>query len=167
MANVIAISAEEIGDLRKGSETKWITARQWPSPGLHSLGPWVTWLVHGRHETNGRMNWGMDGLSYGSRNMLWCPFTSSRSTIRKERPAMMNYCVILRSTDLQEWGDTLRNLPLCRWGAQSQKVYAMTVNHIRFPPRERASRLWVGSSVRAGCSDADTKLLLMRQAWAT
>lgn len=32
MVDVIAISAEKLADLRKGSATKWITARQWPSP---------------------------------------------------------------------------------------------------------------------------------------
>ena len=51
MANVIAISAEAMGDLRKGSETKWIIVRQWPSPDTWpsfpgSLGD----LVHGRHK---------------------------------------------------------------------------------------------------------------------
>lgn len=172
MANVIAISAEEMGDLRKGSETKWITARQWPSP--DTWPPFLGSLSDsgGSREAraNGRMGWRMDGLTYGSRNMFRCPFTSGGSTIRKEKPARVNYCVILRSThctDSQERGDALRNLPPQRWGAPSQKVYAMTANHIRCAQRERVSRLWMGSSVRAGCSDADTKRFLIRQAWAT
>lgn len=51
------------------------------------------------------MEEGMDRLMYVSRNIMSFPFTSSRSTRRKERLAMMNYHVILRSarfTDLQE-----------------------------------------------------------------
>lgn len=83
VANVIAISAEEMGDLRKGSETKWITARQWSSPDTWPpfRGSWVvgSWEVR----MNGRTDWGLDGLTYGSRNLpqkeachneLWCHF---------------------------------------------------------------------------------------------
>lgn len=49
MANVLAIGAEEIGDPGKESETKWITARQWPSPDTWPPFPGsLSNLVHGR-----------------------------------------------------------------------------------------------------------------------
>lgn len=101
---------------------------------------WLGWLMGAMQEWT---DWGMDGLTYGSGNMSWRLFASGSSTIRKEIPARMNYCVIFRSahcTDLQEQRDGLCNLPLWRWGAPSQKVYAMTVNHIPCPPKEQASK---------------------------
>lgn len=61
-----------------------------------------------------------DGLTYGSRDVFWRQFIKCKS----ERPATMNYGVILRSArgaDLQEWGGTLGNLPLQRWGPRSQR----------------------------------------------
>lgn len=61
-----------------------------------------------------------DGLTYGSRDVFWRLFIKFKS----QRPATMNYGVILRSargTDLQERGGTLCNLPLQRWGPRSQR----------------------------------------------
>lgn len=61
-----------------------------------------------------------DGLTYGSRDVFWRLFIKFKS----ERPATMNYGVILRcarGADLQERGGTLDNLPLQRWGPRSQR----------------------------------------------
>lgn len=101
------------------------------------------WLApfRGRPRTDGWVDWRVGGLMYGSRNTLRRPFTSSRSAINSDRVAWRS----ARCTDLQGRGDALCNLRLRRWGAPSQKVYAMTVNHIPClppPPRERASWLF-------------------------
>ena len=92
--------------------------------GLHSPSLWVTWSGSWEAQTSRRMDWGLKGLTYGITNMLWCAFTSCRSTTRKEKPAMMNYSVILKNahcTELQEPGDAQCNLPHGRWGAPGQR----------------------------------------------
>lgn len=133
------------------------------------------WLApfRGRPRTDGWVDWRVGGLMYGSRNTLRRPFTSSRSAINSDRVAWRS----ARCTDSQGRGDAPCILRLRRWGAPSQKAYAMTVNHIPClpPPREKpppsgGARLLAfreGSGVRAGCSDADTNLFLIRRAWAT
>lgn len=86
------------------------------------------WLApfRGRPRTDGWVDWRVGGLMYGSRNTLWRPFTSSRSAINSDRVAWRS----ARCTDSQGRGDAPCNLRLRRWGAPSQKAYAMTVNHI-------------------------------------
>lgn len=97
------------------------------------------WLApfRGRPRTDGWVDWRVGGLMYGSRNTLWRPFTSSRSAINSDRVAWRS----ARCTDSQGRGDAPCNLRLRRWGAPSQKAYAMTVNHIPClpPPPRRAS----------------------------
>lgn len=87
------------GELRKGSETKWITARQWPSPGTWPPFPGsLSALVQGWHrQVNGWIEGWMDWHKY----MLSCPFSNGRSTIRKERLSVMNYCGIFSKKTLQ------------------------------------------------------------------
>lgn len=94
------------------------------------------WLApfRGRPRTDGWVDWRVGGLMYGSRNTLRRPFTSSRSAINSDRVVWRS----ARCTDSQGRGDAPCNLRLRRWGAPSQKAYAMTVNHIPCPPR-RAS----------------------------
>lgn len=93
------------------------------------------WLApfRGRPRTDGWVDWRVGGLMYGSRNTLWRPFTSSRSAINSDRVAWRS----ARCTDSQGRGDAPCNLRLRRWGASSQKAYAMTVNHIPCPPPPR------------------------------
>lgn len=105
------------------------------------------WLApfRGRPRTDGWVDWRVGGLMYGSRNTLRRPFTSSRSAINSDRVVWRS----ARCTDSQGRGDAPCNLRLRRWGAPSQKAYAMTVNHIPCLPsppppplRERASWLF-------------------------
>lgn len=60
--------------------------------------PWVPErLSSGVAQASQWLDWGMDWHKY----MLSCPFANGRSTIRKERLSVMNYCGIFSKKTLQ------------------------------------------------------------------
>lgn len=128
------------------------------------------WLApfRGRPRTDGWVDWRVGGLMYGSRNTLRRPFTSSRSAINSDRVAW-------RFAQIRRGGEMLR--VICVFGGEVRRVKRRTrwlsiisrASPPLPPPPERARLLAFreGSGVRAGCSDADTNLFLIRRAWAT
>ena len=163
MANVAAIGAEEMGDLSKGSETKWITVRQCCSPDTRPPFPGspsdLLGFVGGPNEwTDG---W-IDVLKnkYAVMPLHKQQVCHEQWPRRVEKGALHSFAGAGRCP---VWSASPR-----RWGAPSQKVYAMTVNHI-LPPRERARLLALRGDPASGPSAAmrTRNLFLIMRAWAT
>lgn len=140
MENVIAISAQETAELKKGSETKWIKVCL--THGLHSLDPWVMRFME---SMDGWMNWTIDigsvvmRASPRSDSCMACPFASSRSNVKKERPAMMNYSVTLRRAQICRSEGMLCVIYHCRGEELWVKRCMQRLSIIPRPLRQRAT----------------------------
>lgn len=165
-----------MGAQRKGSETNWITAHQWPSPDTWPSFPGsLSDLVWGRHERlNGQIAGSMNRhTEMGRRGHL--PWRAADLPRKKEKDLSW-WITVSFSRRRNATSTSTKTPPPCNpstaevSGGLSHKVYAVTVNHSPTTPlRGARPRMdgWMGRSVRAERSDADTKLLLIKEAGAT